>query len=391
MTSEWINRCRRITKLCTFVLPVILFGCKERFDADINFADTGFLVVEGYINIGSKAVTLIKLSRTTPIDEDNDRVPEKSASVAIENSAGETFQLLQLTDGNYISDSLNLPVDELYRLKISIADKIYFSEFVKPLETPEIDSVSWNLQPNGVSIGVSTHDDINHARQYLWEFDEIWEVKSPRLSLYSYVNSTWVNRTADEIKNMQTCWKYTAITGLNVQSTKSYSQNLVLNHPIKLIPLNDERLSERYSIVVRQRSLSDDAYDYIQLILSNSENLGTLFDPLPGELTGNIYCSSTSEPVVGLIDAATTESKQIFIYNTDIPSWNYTINCEDTLLMFNAGANLDLIMKAYAATQYHYTEPLVRDGVYITSGYCADCRIQGGTNIRPSFWEFGAD
>lgn len=380
---------RRII-LYTFVLPLIWFGCKERFDADVNFPDAGFLVVEGYINIGTKAVTLIKLSRTTPIDENNNWVSETSASVTIENSSGETFQLSQVTNGNYVSDSLNLPVDEAYRLKISIADKIYFSEFVTPQETPDIDSVSWDLQANGVSISVSTHDDIDHARQFLWDFDEVWEIKSPRLSPFSYINSTWVNRTADEMKNMQTCWKYTSVTGLNIQSTKSYSENLILNHPIKLIALNNERLSERYSIFVRQRALSDDAYNYIQLILSNSENLGTLFDPLPGELTGNMYCTSTSEPVVGLIDAATTKSMRLFIYKENIPSWNYAIECEDTLIMFE-GSDLNSIMQGNAATQYHYTEPLIRDGVYITSSSCVDCRINDGTNIRPSFWEFGAD
>lgn len=372
-----------------------LTGCKEPYDANIALTDTGFLVVEGYINIGTKAVTTVMLSRTTPIDQSSAKVYETGASVSIENSTGESFQLLEADAGTYLSDSLSLPAQDTYRIRISIGDKLYFSEFVTPVLTPEIDSVSWSLQSKGVSITVSTHNNDNETQNYQWEFDEVWEVKSEGVSLYDYNGGNWSNRPPQEIKDMQTCWTYIFAKGLNVYSTKSLRENIVLNRPVKSIPLNDPRLNIRYSILVKQHVLSDEAYNYIQLILSNSENVGTFTDPMPGQLTGNIYCASTNEPVVGYIEAYSTTYKRISIYKADVPDWNYQTGCRDTVVGLTAPF-LPTLMQTHVGLSFHFTESPdgglpIRDSVYITPAFCADCRINGGTNLRPPFWDVGEE
>lgn len=376
-------------RLITFIFISVLLGaCKDRFEAEIEMSETGFLVVEGYINIGEKSVTTLYLSRTTPIDQGSSRVSENGALVHIESELGELFSLAQTSPGTYVSDSLDLLVTDTYRVRISIDDKVYLSSFVRPIETPDIDSVSWHLQANNdVHISVSTHDDTGEIQLYQWEYDEVWETNPPFMSLYDYVSgTTFVNRSAEEIRNMQTCWKYVSSYGFNILSTKAQTQNVVLNWPIVVVPRNSERLDVRYSIEVRQHALSNEAYDYIQLVLKNSQNLGTFSDPLPGQLTGNFYCTSSPEPVVGLMGAYTTKSKRIFIDKDNVPYWDYSIGCQDTLIMYTS-PSLSVLMKYNLALRYHFTEPLFPDGVVITANYCADCRIQGGNNIRPPFWD----
>lgn len=375
-------------KICLLTLVITLGGCKERFEPDIQMYETGFLVVEGYINIGTKVITTLTLSRTTPVNQSKVKVSETNALVTIENSTGESFQLLQTEPGVYISDSLTLSLSETYRINISIAGKIYLSDFVTPIETPDIDSVYWQLQANNdVLISISTHDYTGEVQLYQWEYDEVWEIKSPFLSLYDYTGgTTFMNRTAEEIRNMQTCWKYKENYGFNTFSTKDLEQNAVLNRPVLNIPNNSERLSVRYSIEVRQHALSNEGYAYIQLILKNSESLGTFFDPLPGQLTGNIYCTSTSEPVVGLIGAYSTKTKRIEITSAEVPTSNYSLGCLDTLIMYDS-ESLSTLMRYNLALKFHFSEPLVRDGVYIIPNYCADCRTLGGTNIKPAHWD----
>lgn len=377
-----------------FFVLIIISGCKDRFEADIKFADTGFLVVEGYINIGDDAVTKIILSRTTPIDEeDEDRRPEyvSGATVAIEDEDNQLFFLNENSDGVYLSSPLDLSSTERYRLTISVNDKVYVSEFVTPIVTPEIDSVTWKVEPDGVRIYVNSHGNTDASHYYQWEYDEVWETNPPKTSFYDYPG--WGNRSAEEIKIMQTCWKYRAETEFNLFSTKSLTDNVVLKRPVNLILTHNERLSIRYSIIVRQHSLSEEAYDYIQLMRKNSESVGGFSDPLPGELTGNIFSTSTSEPVVGFIAAYTTTTKRIFIHREEITvPWDNTMVCPETLLMFEEDAGqIPAIMEGHLAISFHYLTELVRDGVYVVPNECADCRINGGTNIRPPFWEIGAD
>lgn len=388
MTSSLLKRFYNNSLYLLTVLCMV-GSCKERFDPEIQLSETGFLVVEGYINIGTKAVTTVMLSRTTPVNQSKIKVYETAAHIVIENNTGDSFLLLQTEPGTYISDSLTLSPNETYRINISIAGKVYLSEFVTPIETPDIDSVSWQIQANNdLLISISTHDYTGSTQLYQWEYDEVWEIKSPFLSLYDYTNgTTFINRTAEDMRNMQTCWKYNSNNNFLTFSTKAQEQNIVLNRPVLTVPSNSERLSVRYSIEVRQHALSSEAYDYIQLILKNSEALGTFFDPLPGQLTGNVYCTSSTEPVVGLIGAYSTKTKRIIINNTDVPTWSYSIGCQDTLIMYGS-ENFSAAMRYNLALKFHYSAPLISDGVYIAPNYCADCRILGGINLKPSFWEF---
>lgn len=59
-------------KKSIFYIVLLIFiiaeGCKEPYEIETGLGQGGFLVVDGYINVGD-GVTTINLSRTTPIDE----------------------------------------------------------------------------------------------------------------------------------------------------------------------------------------------------------------------------------------------------------------------------------------------------------------------------------
>jgi hypothetical protein len=59
--------------------------------------------------------------------------------------------------------------------------------------------------------------------------------------------------------------------------------------------LGDERISSRYSTLVRQFAISPNTYNYWQN-LKNTEQLGTLFDAQPSQLVGNAHCAVPNEP-----------------------------------------------------------------------------------------------
>src|SRR5690349_18942966 len=125
-----------------FVFLGIGWACKEPFMPNIKSNETNVLVVEGYINVGSSAITTIKLSRTTPVTLPGAVFMESNAQVSIVSNMGDEFFLNEQRAGVYVSDALNLTFDKTYKLKIKTSDaKEYNSAFATPIFTPKIDSL----------------------------------------------------------------------------------------------------------------------------------------------------------------------------------------------------------------------------------------------------------
>ncbi len=133
------------------------------------------LVVEGFIN--SNGPTTITLSRTIKIYDDSvvdNR--EHNAMVNIEGENNDSYPLYETGDGVYTSDSLQLNSNEKYRLQIKTGDgKEYVSDFSAYRTTPDIDSLSWTRNSDGVKIYINTHNDQNSTGYYDWKYEETWE------------------------------------------------------------------------------------------------------------------------------------------------------------------------------------------------------------------------
>src|SRR5262249_7367091 len=117
------------------------------------------------------------------------------------------------------------------------------------------------------------------------------------------------------------------------------------------------------------------------------EQLGTIFDPQPSEISGNIHClTDTSEVVIGFIEVTQEQVQRIFISNSQIPDWNYNPGCVEAIF----DSNLDSIAK-YASGLYP-TIPTSLDPFGAISKFyatpdknCMDCTFRG-VSQKPSFW-----
>jgi hypothetical protein len=125
-------------------------------------------------------------------------------------------------------------------------------------------------------------------------------------------------------------------------TTDKLSQNIIYEYPIVFIPQGDEKLSVRYSVLVKQYAISKEAYDYWQSLKSSTELTGSIFDPQPGQITGNVHSlSNPNEPVLGFISASSAQETRIFIPSAAIDGWNYVspVGCN----IINVPANRDSV------------------------------------------------
>ena len=369
------------------IVIVILgfYGCIKSYTPNVHSPVTGYLVVEGNINT-APTTTTITLSRTEPLTDTASQLFENGATIAVEGSDGSIYNGAQAGSGQYSFGAIPLDSTKTYRLDITTADGTRFmSEFVKVIPTPPIDSIYPSYDGSGAHILVDAHNPQNNTRCYMWNWSETWEFHAAEYSYYEYNGSAVVIRPpADEV---YTCWRNDVSTSVLIYSSAKLSEDVVSRFQLTLIPEGDQRLSVEYSILVNQWGLSDSAYDYFQLMQTNTENLGSIFDPLPSSLKGNIYCvSDPSQPVVGYVNASSIQTLRVFIQRPI--NWPYLFECgqKDTTLP----ADKDLARNFAGGNGAAYT-PLTSttppgEGWVSNLSTCTNCITMGGTNVKPAFW-----
>jgi hypothetical protein len=364
-----------------------LIGCKKPYDPPEIKIQTNFLVVDGSISCGNDAATTIILSRTTKLGDSILFNPELNATLSIEQEQGNVFPIAEQGNGVYRSQALNLDPAMKYRLKITTpGNKNYVSDFVTAKTSPAIDSLTWK-QDGDVTVSVHTHDPLNNTRYYRWEFNETWTYSSLFHAEW-IVKDGWIY-VHDAINQIDSCWRTANSNNIVVGSSIALSEDVISDFPVAVVPQHDEKIGKRYSILVKQYALTEQAFRYLQLIKKNTEQLGTLFDAQPSQLKGNIQSADNpNEPVIGFISASTVTEKRIFIQHDQLTDWKPTYSIE------SCGAPIIIPQNPVDYRIWDYPDPDYTILYYITGTGtmaiikkpCIDCRARGGVNLKPSFW-----
>lgn len=353
--------------------------CKQTYNPPQIKSASGYLVVDGFMDAGGDS-TVIRLSRTQNLSDSLYTFPpEKGALINIVGQNGEIYPLNELIDGKYFSAPLQLNQNEMYSLKILRSNgEEYQSDYVPVKLSPAIDSINWKRSVSGVTIYANAHDDTDKTTYYRWEYIETWEYQSIFDSGLEYVNGFFYERQPQE--QIYHCWRTDSSTSVLIASTEKLTADVVYEFPLLLISDNSQQLNIGYSILVKQYAITSDAFAYWQAQKLNTEQLGSIFGAQPSQLKGNIHCiTHPDEPVIGYLSASSVQQQRMFIDSSALQGWKYTPpeGCAlDTL------KNIGDLFNHVPVT---YTAGIPQQILYSTL-FCADCRAQGGVNVKPSFW-----
>jgi hypothetical protein len=318
------------------------------------------------------------------------------AAVTVEGEKNGVYNLLDNTgNGHYNSYSgLNLSPSQRYRVKIVIGNRQYVSDFVEIKQTPPIDSVGFNIQNGNVNVYVNAHDATNKTRYYRWDYEETWQFHSKYQSgwmLDTTINAL-VPRPPEE--SIYDCFGSDLSSHIVLTSTEKLASDVVYQNSVTQIPLSAEKVETRYSILLKQYAITQQAFEFYQNLQKNTEQLGSIFDAQPSQLSGNIHClTDPSELVVGYITANNAQTKRIYISHNQIPDVpiNYPYDCAlDTAR--NAVVQGLLIDRPvnYIPTQLLFskppTSPPTAIGYLYSSKECIDCTLRG-TKQAPPWWQ----
>lgn len=367
-----------------FALAISITGCVEPYEPSVTKQVTNYLVVDAVINSTDGSAS-VNLTRTLPLYADEPVPRELNATVNIEDQEGAVYPLSEIGNGIYEQSGLAVDTDKQYRLRIRTADnQEYLSQFIPVKNSPPIDSIFWLPESDGTRIFVNTHDDSGNSRYYKWTYQETWEYSSPFASTLKLVDGQVITRHPSEYINV--CWRSFISNNILVGSSIKLQNDIISHYPLVFIPRQSTRLVRKYSILVRQQTITEEAYEYWLQLQQTTESLGSLFDPMPSQINGNIYnASNPSEPVLGFFSAGSTAEKRIFIEKFELPEhlWYFPrSSCAyDSIPVDELGmhGNHTLLI-----TSYGYP---ILEGYITSASSCIDCRLQGGTTTKPSFWE----
>ncbi|GAB3332016.1 hypothetical protein GCM10027511_41090 [Hymenobacter humi] len=373
-----------------------LASCTDPYLPDAIKSPPSYLVVDGFIN--TQGVSTINLTRAYAIASAGAPPVETQATLYIEDEAGGRNVLQEGVKGTYTSAALVLSPAKKYRLRLRTqAGKEFASDFVAAKTTPPIDNVRWRVEKSELNILVNAHDDTNTTKYYRWETAETWEIHSPYQPNVEYVNR--VMRSI-RVPYPTVCWGNAASSTILINKTTALSQDVVADFRVKVLAASSERFSTRYSILVRQHALGKEEYEYWELQRKNTESIGTLFDPQPVQLSGNVHAlSNTGEVVLGYVGAHSVTEKRIFIAHTELPDpravrtgYEACIPPDSIFVptrgVFPPPPPQEVLDAAFGQPQYLPISDFrtSKGGGFLgQSRDCIDCRTRG-TSVKPGFW-----
>jgi hypothetical protein len=380
-------------------IPIVNCGCKKAYNPKMVASANNYLVVEGVINTGTDS-SVIKLSRTVPVSSKTSKMPELGASITIISDANISYPVVEKGNGVYMGAIINSHSTAKYSLKIFTKDgKSYQSDFVPAKNSPPIDSVYYKALPNALNIYADTHDVTGNSRYYRWDFADTYVFNSAFYSSGYHAkvpSDTVLDRPVSD--QIYQCWRSDTSSNILINSSAKLTNDVISGNLVISIPSNSEKLGHRYSILVNQYILTSGAYYYYQQLKKNTEQIGSIFDPQPSELPGNIHCiSDPSEVVIGYITAGAPSAIRIYINSQDLRGYfaesPYSGCLLDTALykqpLFGGGTINTVAEKIYSGLDIPVSPIAPPGGAVIgwscSSPTCVDCTLRG-TNKPPSWW-----
>ena len=374
-------------------LITLITGCVDPYYPDIN-DDRSSLVVEAVITDrpGEQA---IYLSHSSPLN-DTAFIPETDAYVTVSNDLGSVKEFVESEPGVYTTQmsAEDLVVGASYWLDIvSSAGALYESDAEQlPLPGPPIDSIYWEFETmgttdrheplNGVRFYLDMLGDEDQPRNFRWELEETWIYYAVWYIDYIF---TGVLQQWPDPYSLHACWSTETVHYIYTASTSAGVSNSIHRFPLQFVSEETHRLQWRYSLLAKQYTLSDNAYNYWKQVREQNQGSGGIYEKQPDFINGNIYnTSDPDEKVLGFFNLSSLSEKRIFVSGVRELVYPATKCIIDTIW-----SPRDKPIWMHIPFFLVSFDPMRQGGPPYGVGInlCFDCRNGGGTTDKPDFWK----
>jgi len=305
-------------------------GCIEPLDIQTNTA-VEVLVVEGTINTSNQRhrITLEQSAKYGDVFEGfSERVP--GATVWVRDQDGIQFFFEEVAEGSYTSgDNFQAKAGNTYTLNITLENGERYVSLPEKIPTsPEIQSLQAinKAQPSsddilfdsGFEIYATFQDQEDTQDFYQWNSTGEYRIESrPDLFVAGGEVPTPAPKDCCSI-----CYVDEDVVDEEIRIAKDNLTNGSLTTQlVAYIPDNGRRFDKEYMVVVEQKSLTREAYQFFNLLKNQLSIDGDIFDPPPATIGGNIInLDNPDQPVIGYFAASDVKRDTIFIFNDQVTS-----------------------------------------------------------------------
>lgn len=387
-------------RILYLLVAVLATSCIYPFDTRPVGGDDSRLVISGDIMVGD--ICHFTAGNVAPIGQE-DTPPDVEMQVM--SRSGAVYAARKVNDSEYVVDLTSADMNDEYMLHVLRRPdgREYVTSWSRPLPPPVISKMSYTNDESSVTVLVSA--DGGSSQHFKWDYEEVYEFHAEYQAMYLY-NTDYMPgvgedpedpgriyiRNPDRFKNYY-CWKYSNSMEMGLASTIVQTENLLVDYPVTTIPRNSLRLQSLYSINMKMRCISADAYLFLDNIRNNSNISGDLFSPVPSDVRGNIRCvTDSTEWVVGYVDVCAVASKRFFIDNDSEKLYIPEYRLESPLYIPEADKNG---LYNFATLYKDGARPVMLFGgemfpsktnMQWASIRCVDCVANGGSKRKPEYW-----
>lgn len=382
---------RRNKWILSIYLGILCTGCIDPFEPDIEEGNV-VMVIDGRLT-DQEGVQTIRIS-TSSSYKSPEFIPVSGCVVRVEDESGLGITFLENDQGIYESELEPdfLEVGHAYKLHVVTPDeRIYESEYDTLLACAPIDSLSYKLEVQGTSdpnvnfYGIRFFADMKgseeESRNYMWTMEETWEYIAYHKIQYIWDGSVLQDYTP-QLHGYKICYLTERLEKIQVGSSGFQGNNEIRQQPLHFVSNTSPRLQEQYSLLVRQHSLSYQAFLFWEKMKAQTGDTGGLFETQPSRTSGNISnINDPEEKVLGNFFVSQVKEKRITVSEDfDFPIVGFNCQLDTTSNPKDLGAENPVFMYSISI--------MGRGPPYVYSfKECHDCTYRGGVTTKPDYWD----
>ncbi|PTX12294.1 uncharacterized protein DUF4249 [Pontibacter mucosus] len=316
------------------ILSIILLlagSCIDPLDLDID-DQAEMLVVDGMIT-NEPGPYSVRLSRSKPYDTyaDSWSAVETGATVILSDDQGNQETLAETAPGLYQTSEGGMQgqLGSTYTLSIRTKSGQTYTSLPETLRpVPPIDSLYFEVRPQQIlneadveetiymaDVLVDAPDPAQEKNYYLWQWQSTFQVNTQP---WDYAEKIRGVRVPMPKACCEVCWITSPTGSVNVQDDRLIDGGTLSRHVVTSIPVTEQAFGTKYHLEVKQLSVSEAAYDYWRILKAQIENGGSIQDPPPATITGNITNTATGEPALGFFGASAVTRRSLDVRREDL-------------------------------------------------------------------------
>lgn len=371
---------------CGFIL---MNSCTEPFFPELTDFENR-LIVDGQIT-NEPGPYMIRLSLSSDLGSIR-FIPFKNAKVTILEENGISETLTEIEAGIYQTSATGIQgkVGHRYKIEIESAESKRYESTYQELKAPtaiadvyaEVETrffTDINKDRTGYQFYVDSEEPVNEKDYFLWIIEETFKYK-----VEHEIGVIFPDIPFPDPDSLQTCWREDSVNYVTTYNPESFATPEVKGIPLHFVKSTDLELSLRYSPLVKQYTISKEAFEYWKVIETQLQLDAPLYSTQPYQTRGNIKnINDENEAVFGFFLVAGVHEKRTFV------------NAIEGAELFDIDCFFEYASYSFALGQPREFAPFYPALVGVDEdgrlGFlpikCLDCRSHEGTIIEPDYWE----